>query len=58
MTDGQTAYNSSSNDTPSFEMDYSGRSIVFCRMIICRLIAAKNNGGVTAHVIYHYYVQL
>jgi hypothetical protein len=48
-----TSHNSSNTDTPSVEIDYSGRSIVFCRKRICHLIAAKNNGGVTANVMRH-----
>lgn len=46
-----TSHNSSNTDTPFVEIDYCGRSIVFCRRGICHLVAAKNNGGVTADVM-------
>lgn len=45
-----TSHNSSNTDTHFVEKDYCIRSIVFCRREMSHLIAAKNNGGVTAHV--------
>jgi len=44
-----TAYNTPNNDAPSFDMDYSCRSIAFgAREFVFH--SAKSNGVVTRHV--------
>jgi hypothetical protein len=47
---GQTAHNTANNDAPSFEMDYSYRSITFgARELI--VYSAKSNGVVCRDVV-------